>query len=58
VIVSVASGCQAAELLSPDSPRDPPRLVQSGQGRTELEVPRLKIYTLLILHRDRGLPVR
>jgi hypothetical protein len=53
VVVKVRGRCEQVMLLTPDAPRDPPRIVLSGEKATAIEIPLLKIYSLLVLNRGR-----
>jgi hypothetical protein len=41
--------CEIAGLLSPDSAREPVRMLGSSREQIELEIPRLDTYSLLVL---------
>ncbi len=49
VKVTVKGAADQVRLLSPDSPRDPARVMPSSAGVTEIEVPELGTYSLLVL---------
>ncbi len=52
VVVAVPGKYQAVALLTPDGPCDPPRAVARADG-TEIEIPQLQIYSLLVLSGER-----
>jgi hypothetical protein len=47
--VTVSGAFGQVRLLSPDSPRDPARVMPSSAGVTEIEVPQVGTYSLLVL---------
>ena len=49
VLVTVCAPCQKVSLFTPDAQRDPPQMIRSGGNVTQMEVPRVKIYTLLAI---------
>jgi len=49
VVVTVEGKYQRVDLLTPDDSIDPPRILRSTETVTEIELPRLKIYSLLVL---------
>ncbi len=52
-IVVAVPGNYRVELLSPDGPCTPPRLVRSTDTVTEVELPQLKIYSVLVFTPER-----
>jgi hypothetical protein len=48
VMVAVEGHYERVTLLTPDSPRDPPRTVRAADNLTEIEIPRLGTYALLV----------
>jgi hypothetical protein len=49
VKVTVKGAMDQVRLLSPDGPRDPARVMPPSAGVTEIEVPELGTYSLLVL---------
>ena len=52
-MVAVQGKHEQVALLTPDDTRDPPRIVRSTETATEIEIPRLKIYSVLVFNQDR-----
>jgi hypothetical protein len=49
VVVTVEGKHDTVELLTPDGPHEPPRIVRTTDTATEIEIPSVKIYSMLIL---------
>jgi hypothetical protein len=49
VVVRVDGKHEAVQLLTPDEAREPPRIVHTTDSATEIEIPRVKIYSVLVL---------
>ena len=53
VVVTIGGKYDQVTLLTPDSQGDQPRIVRRDETVTEIEVPRVKIYSLLMLSHNR-----
>jgi hypothetical protein len=49
LVVTVEGKHDHVDLLSPDEPCDPPRIVRTTDTATEIEIPSVKIYSVLVL---------
>jgi hypothetical protein len=49
IVVTVDGKHDAVELLTPDGPHEPPRIVRTTDAATEIEIPSVKIYSMLVL---------
>jgi hypothetical protein len=58
MVVRVEGRCEEMSLLTPDEPHSAPRVVRCTDAVTEIEIPRLKTYSVLMLSLSREPPAR
>lgn len=58
VVVTVRGKQEQIEMLTPDKLCDPPRVVRSSESVTEIEIPRLDVYSIVLLKARQPSPGR